>query len=213
MAEIRNRDKLHKKYRITNLEIDDLSYRYSRNKVKTLINLKKQTYIQDSLEENKRDSKKLWKTLRNLGLPSKSKSDSKINLNIEGELNSKSADIADHFNNIYSTLAENLVRKLPNAPNKFGEFITANYYQEKNLRENNFIFQKVDKNEISKILNNINPDKSPGCDNIPGRFLKDGSEIICTHISAIFNLSVSLSKFPTQCKIAKIKPIFKKALS
>ena len=62
-----------------------------------------------------------------MGLPSKTKSDSKINLNIEGKINSKPADIADHFNDFYSTLAEKLVEKLPNAPNKFGDNETANY--------------------------------------------------------------------------------------
>ena len=69
----------------------------------------------------------------------------------------------------------------------------------------------MDESEISKILLNINNSKSPGFDNIPGKFLKDGSEIINAHISDIFNLSVMLSKFPKQCKIAKIKLILKKA--
>ena len=89
--------------------------------MQSLINHKKQSYINNSLEENKRDSKKLWKTLKNLGLPSKTKSDAKINLNIDGKLNSKPADIADHFNTFYSTLADKLQDMLPNAPNKFGD--------------------------------------------------------------------------------------------
>ena len=137
-----------------------------------------------------------------MGLPSKTKSDSKINLNIDEKINSKPADIADHLNDFYSTLAEKLVEKLPNAPNKFGDNETANYYENQKLQENNFEFRKVDKSEISKILLNINNSKSPGLDNIPGRFQKDGSEIISAHTSDIFNLSVMLSKFLNQCKIA-----------
>ena len=210
MDEIRTRDKLHRKYINTKLEADGLPYRSSRNKVQTLINSKKKIYIRNSLEQNKRDSKKLWKSLKNLGLPSKSKSDSKINLNIEGRINSKPAEIADHFNEFYSTLADKLLQKLPNAPNEFGDNKIKNYYEDKKLQENNFEFSTVDKNEISKILLNINNSKSPGFDNIPGKFLKDGCEIISAHVSDIFNLSVMLSKFPNQCKIAKIKPIFKK---
>ena len=99
---------------------------------------------------------------------------------------------------------------LPNAPNKFGDIETANYYREKNLQENKLIFQTVDPIEISELLDNINNSKSAGFDNIPGCFLKDGSKIISTYISCIFNLSVLLGKFPNQCKIAKIRPIFKK---
>ena len=210
MDKIRNRDKLNRKFKLSKSEEDGLHYRSSRNKVQTLINGKKKSYIQNSLQENKRDSKKLWKTLKNLGLPSKTKSSSKINLNINGELNSKPADIAEHFNNFYSTLADKLVEKLPGAPNKFGDNESATYYQDTNIQENNFVFKTVEQIEIAKILHKINNSKASGFDNIPGRFLKDGSDIISKHISDIFNLSVLLSKFPNQCKIAKLRPIFKK---
>ena len=108
-------------------------------------------------------------------------------------------------------MAEKLVEKLPNAPKKFGDNETENYYKNQKLQENNFEFTKIDRSEISKILLNINNSKSPGFDSIPGRLLKDGTEVISAHISDIFNLSVMLSKFPKQCKIALIKPIFKKA--
>ena len=210
MDEIRNRDKLHRKYKNTKLEDDGLHYRSSRNKVQSLINTKKQSNIQSSLEENKRNSKKLWKTLKNLGLPSKTKSESKVNLNIDGKLNSNKTYIADHFNNFYSTLAEKLVEKLPTASNKFGKNETEKYYEGKNLHTNDFIFQVVDQLKISKILHNINDSKSPGFDNIAGKFLRDGGEIISKYIADIFNLSILLSKFPDQCKKAKIRPIFKK---
>ena len=210
LEEIRKRDKLHKKYKNYKLEEDGVQYRSSRNKVQTLINTKKQKYIQNSLEENKRNSKKLWKNLKNLGLPSKIKSNSKINLNIDGKLNSNDADIADHFNSFFSTLAAKLVEKLPAASNRFGEKETANHYKGKNLQNNNFKFQEVDQTNISKILQNFNESKSPGFDNIPGRFLKDGGEFLNKIIADIFNLSILLKKFPNECKKAKIKPIFKK---
>ena len=210
MDEIMNRDKLYRIFKSSKLEGDGLRYRSSRNKVQALINSKKQSFITNSLNENKRDSKKLWKTLKNLGLPSKSKSDSKINLNINGNINSKPEDIANHFNDFYSTLAEKLVEKLPDPPNKFTDNETANYYRDHNIQENNFTFQPADPKEIAKILENINSSKSPGFDNIPGRFLKDGSEVISKLICDIFNLSILLSKFPKQCKTAKIRPIYKK---
>ena len=59
MDEIRKRDTLHRKYKNTRLEEDGLMYRSSRKKVQVLINTKKQRYIQNSLEENKRNAKKL----------------------------------------------------------------------------------------------------------------------------------------------------------
>ena len=131
-------------------------------------------------------------------------------MNIDGNLNSNNADIADHFNSHYSTLAKKLVEKLPPAPKWFGKKETANYYEGKNLQNNNFTFQTVDQFKISKILNNLNDLKFPGFDNIPGRFLRDGDEILSRKIAAIFNLSVLLSKFSNQCKRQKLNQFLRK---
>ena len=49
-----------------------------------------------------------------------------------------------------------------------------------------------------------------GIDKIPAKFLKDGAPIIAEHLTNIVNLSIKFSVFPSQCKIAKIKPLFKK---
>ena len=52
--------------------------------------------------------------------------------------------------------------------------------------------------------------KAPGIDNINGKFLKDGAKIIAKPIAQICNLSLSSSSFPSCCKTAKLKPLFKK---
>ena len=54
------------------------------------------------------------------------------------------------------------------------------------------------------------PNKASGIDNISGKFFKDGAEILAKPISQICNLSIKKSKFPSQCKIAKVTPLFKK---
>ena len=102
------------------------------------------------------------------------------------------------------------MEKHPAASTRFVEKETANHYKGKKLQNNKFIFQEVDQTNISKILQNLNESKSPGFDNIPGRFLKDGGEFLNKIIADIFNLSILLKRFPNECKKAKIKPIFKK---
>ena len=42
------------------------------------------------------------------------------------------------------------------------------------------------------------------------RFLNEGAEVLVLTLRNIINLSVKLSTFPEECKIAKLKPIFKK---
>ena len=41
-------------------------------------------------------------------------------------------------------------------------------------------------------------------------FLKDGARILAKPISELCNLSMALGSFPDACKIAKVKPLFKK---
>ena len=52
--------------------------------------------------------------------------------------------------------------------------------------------------------------KAAGTDQISGKFLKDGAGILAKPIIELCNLSITLGSFPGGCKIAKIKPLFKK---
>ena len=45
---------------------------------------------------------------------------------------------------------------------------------------------------------------------IPAKFLRDGADLLVLPLRNIINLSIKLSTFPEECKIAKLKPIFKK---
>ena len=51
----------------------------------------------------------------------------------------------------------------------------------------------------------MNINKADGIDNLSGKFLKDGA-----NISELCNLFIKYSLFPTDCQIAKLKPLFKK---
>ena len=59
-------------------------------------------------------------------------------------------------------------------------------------------------------MKNIEISKASGIGKPPGRFLKDGAKILPKPISEIYNLSISHGIFPNACKVAKLKPIFKK---
>ena len=47
-------------------------------------------------------------------------------------------------------------------------------------------------------------------DQIPAKFLRDVAEVLALPLRNIINISIKLSTFPEECKIAKLKPIFKK---
>ena len=54
----------------------------------------------------------------------------------------------------------------------------------------------------------MNIDKSPGIDNLSGKFLKDGANILAKPIFELCNLSIKFSLFSTDCQIPKLKNTF-----
>ena len=63
---------------------------------------------------------------------------------------------------------------------------------------------------VLKHLQDLDENKAVGFDNLSGKFLKDGATVLAKLISQICNLSIKYSIFPSDCKIAKLKPLFKK---
>ena len=114
------------------------------------------------------------------------------------------------FENFYENQAQNLLNKLPQATMKFDENSLSTYYESNKIERNDFKLQNTSEDIVYRILNNIDPIKSAGIDNISGRFIKDGALILTRPIAQLCNLSINLSSFPTHCKIAKLKPIYKK---
>ena len=85
-----------------------------------------------------------------------------------------------------------------------------NYYDSFDFGENKLEFKKVSQESILKTLKNLDINKASGIDNITGKFLRDGAKILALPISQICNLSITTSSFPDDCKMAKLKPLFKK---
>ena len=59
-------------------------------------------------------------------------------------------------------------------------------------------------------MKDLNPSKAAGIGNLSGKFPKDGADILAKPIFQLCNLSIKLGSFPRSCKIAKVKPLFKK---
>ena len=207
---IRIRDKKFTKFKKTRLHIDDINYRKARNHLQKLIRKKKRNYITTKLNENIGKPKELWKSLKSLGLPSKKGTPSKICLEKEGKVSFDPKTNVEILKDFYSNLATDLVNKLPRPTNKFGMNSVKEYYKSLNLENKNFSFQPTTEENVLKLLKDIDPAKAVGLDNLAGRFLKDGAPELSIPITKLINLSILKSVFPEQCKIAKLKPLFKK---
>ena len=110
---------------------------------------------------------------------------------------------------IFSNLANNLVQKLPAAAKKFGNKSVEDYYMF-NLNAKKLHFITIQSRYISHLLKNCDINKGARIDDLSGRILKDGADILAVPITQICNLPIKFSHFPKDCKIAKIKPPYKK---
>ena len=64
--------------------------------------------------------------------------------------------------------------------------------------------------KVLEVLLCIDILKAAGIDKISGRFLKDSANILAKPIAKICNISISSGFFPSDCEIAKLKPLYKK---
>ena len=69
---------------------------------------------------------------------------------------------------------------------------------------NSFFFHPTDKEEISKIINNIDQSKSTGPNSIPNRILSCVTDKTALILSKIFNISIRKGKFIEDLKLVKV---------
>ena len=67
-------------------------------------------------------------------------------------------------------------------------------------------------NTIFNLLKNCSVRKASGIDNLFGKFLKDGADVTAIPIMQICNISIKLSHFLKDCKVAKLLPIVSKTI-
>ena len=99
---------------------------------------------------------------------------------------------------------------MPRAPNKFPSQTTKNYYAKTSCNvSNDFEFSNVSEEDVKKISLSLDTSKAAGMDQIPAKFLRDSVGVLALPLGNIINLSIKVSNFLEECKIAKLKPIFK----
>ena len=107
--------------------------------------------------------------------------------------------MTNYFNTFFTNIASKLSSKLKICPNLFGVSTTAfKTYYDQNVIENKFEIKEVIEEEILIELEKLKIDKSCGLDNLPSRFLKDGSTLLAKPITFITNLSISCNTFPDE---------------
>ena len=163
----------------------------------------KRLYYQSLFHDNKNNSRKTWDTLNeiinkkqksNLTLPSKF---------LDNQGNVYDGDnIADGFNNFFSTIGSNLEKNIPAPNNSPLEYLRNITYEPFDAQLSTSCTQVVN------IIKSLNP-VGGGLDKISTKILLLTYEKCISHLTYFFNLCLRTAVFPDLLKIAVVVPIFK----
>ena len=121
---------------------------------------------------------------------------------LDGNVVNDPVEFADAFNEHFATVAEKLLRKLPNSNAKFRDYLKFSNSSSINMTPTNQF-------EIKKIISAFASKLSAGLGEIPMIIMKYLPDNAIHALSYNFNHSLSLVKFIEAFKTAKIVPVFK----
>lgn len=112
--------------------------------------------------------------------------------------------VTESFNKYYTTIAEDTL--CANNPQKTTQVVGQFYNSEQEL----ITFSPATTDEVRCIIGALKPTSSSGVDDISAKLLKFCREELCFPLTDVINKSLTQAIFPTNLKIAKVYPLFKK---
>ena len=201
---IKYRNKLYRKYLDNPNNINEAVWKRFRNKTNAVIKILQENYYKKIINSNNNSSKQFWKTFGNILNKNKKRHKKIVNLNIDNTIVDDNQKITESFNDFFCQIGTNLASKFSN--NENDQF--KNYLNDP-ANQSLFLY-KVKQFEIENAISNLKNSNSSGHDEITLKFVKLSSPILIPSLERIFNLSISSGIYPSQLKIAKVIPIFKK---
>ena len=194
LVKIRKKHAAWKRYLETKCGEDYLKYTRARNQARRETRKAQKEYESKLAKEVKFNNKSFWKYVH-----SKTKLKSKIpDLCMPGRGRKTNCDeekaevLNDFFEEVF--IKEN-INSIPKIQPKI-------YEEMKHI--------EISYQEVNKILKEINPNKSAGPDELPGRILKELHDVLTEPLTLLFRQSLRTGKLPTEWKLAHVTPIFKK---
>ena len=115
--------------------------------------------------------------------------------------------IGNIFQKYVCTLADDLLANLTPPSLRFG----LHYYQAfLKLANSKYKFTFMSEETVLKPLKDMDENKAACLDNLSGNFLEAGASVLAKSISQIINLSINYLIFSSDCKVTKLKLLFKR---
>ena len=194
------KNKLFRDMTVYGKDVDRTYYKQYKNKLLTLIRNAEKEYYKKRLELYKNNLSKMWSTLNEV-INRKKISKCKTIFRVNNTELKDPQEIADQFNKFFNNAPKDIYKKFPKCTEDPSHHVKCNI--------NSIYLNPVTEGEILKILNKFQ-NKSSGHDNINPITVKHVRHHILRPLVHICNLSFTEGIFPSDLKIAKVVPIYKK---
>ena len=201
LQKMHKRDYLKKKAVQTNDQNYWRQYKVARNETNNAIKKQKREYFTTNLDTNKNNPCKTWKLTNKLN-SQQHKSANIAEMKIGNQSVSSSEDIAEILNSHFTSVGQALANEIPSTD------VKPEIYLQQTPKT--FTFQAVTVDNVRDLLLKTNSKKATGLDKIPCKVLKLAANIIAPSLMHIFNQSIAICIFPTEWKLARVSPIYKK---
>ena len=170
-------------------------YKRLRNRVTQTLKKEKLRYFEGLIEQSAKNPKKAWKEVnRLLGCKNKCGIDS---LRVKERVLTDQQDIADEFGRFFSSVV--------------GVFGEGNGCVDSNGQllacESEFVFDRIEEEDVLKLLCSLDPNKAIGVDRICAKLLRTAGPGISHSLTSLFNASLKCGKLPNEWKSARITPV------
>ena len=201
LKSIKLHNKLYIKYQKSGKKDDFTTYKASKNKVTRQKETAKALYFQNEIGKSKNTSS-TWKAINKILMTDKRKlntlpSKLTVNRNSVTDPASICTELNQHFCNIG--------HKMAGANDKPSKILSSMYFYGQRVM-NSIYIEDASEDEILDIINNLNPNKAPGYDDIPTKLIKAAKFSLAPLLNTIFNSRLKNGLYPDKLKIARVIP-------
>uniref|UniRef100_A0A8C7DT40 Reverse transcriptase domain-containing protein n=1 Tax=Oncorhynchus kisutch TaxID=8019 RepID=A0A8C7DT40_ONCKI len=177
-------------------------FREARNHYTQAVRKAKASFFKQKFASCNTNSKKFWDTVKSMENKNTS-SQLPTALKIGNTVTTDKSTIIENFNKHFSTAGHAFHLATPTPDNSTAPPTATRPSLP------HFSFSQIHSADVLKELQNLDPYKSAGLDNLDPFFLKLSAEIVATPITSLFNLSFVSSEIPKDWKAAAVIPLFK----
>ena len=149
----------------------------------------------------KNDMRKTWGVINDT-LQSNRRSKGQSELIFGNRIICDSDEIANHFNDYFINISCTLSQQIQPV-HSFDDYLNGNVTSK-------FQFHSVSQDYIGKLIDTLKNKASYGHDNISNILIKRAKEVLIESLTLLVNQMLKSGHFPSELKISRLKPLFKK---